>query len=219
MLVAVSIKRSIAIVAVFVGFSVVYGTSQPNDWVTPAAVTVDKGEPALRVNLDEILIDKTNGNRTYKDTIFTGIGMHFHPNGQPMAAEAFLNGRRHGSLKKWFANGRLAFNSNYQVGRREGLTQSWWENGNQRSLTTYLNDKPEGEAWRWYRGGENFKRFNYLAGNPVGLQRAWRLNGKLFSNFEIRDGRAYGLRNSNMCVELSDEEISIQNEPNQLAPS
>ncbi len=67
---------------------------------------------------------------------------------------------------------------------------------------------PEGVAWSWYSSGEKFKRYNYSKGAPVGLQQGWRRNGKLFSNFEYKNGRAYGLRNSNLCVELEDEQIA-----------
>ncbi len=167
----------------------------------------DANQP--QIELSEIVVDRATGNRTHNGAPFSGIAFQLHPNGQPKAQEEFLKGRRHGTLKKWFANGRMAFSSSYKSGRREGVTESWWSNGNKRSKTQYVNDRPDGEAWRWYRGGEDFKKYNYVAGVPVGLQRAWRLNGKLFSNFEIRNGRAYGLRNSNMCVELDNEEMSL----------
>jgi hypothetical protein len=50
-----------------------------------------------------------------------------------------------------------------------------------------------------------------VAGQPVGLQQGWRKNGKLYTNFEYRNGRAYGLRNANLCVELEDENLVVQN--------
>lgn len=166
-----------------------------------------------QIELSEIVIDRATGNRTHNGVAFSGIAFQRYPNGQPKAQEEFLKGRRHGTLKKWFANGHMAFSSRYKSGRREGVTESWWSNGNKRSKTRYVDDRPDGEVWSWYRGGEDFKKYNYVAGVPVGLQQAWRSNGKLYSNFEIRNGRAYGLRNSNMCVELDNEEISIGEEP------
>ncbi len=206
---AISYLKTVA----FVAFALTTFSGGPGGFRSQASVPANLAQPAeteLRVPLGAIAIDRTTGNRTHNGLPFTGIAFQFYPAGQLAATEAFQNGRRHGELKKWFANGRMAFSSNYEFGRREGITQSWWENGNKRSQTLYINDQPDGGAWRWYRGGEIFKAHNYAAGVPVGLQRAWRVNGKLYSNFEIRNGRAYGLRNSNMCVELDNEEISIE---------
>lgn len=164
----------------------------------------------LRVDLAEIKISSSSGIREHQGAPFSGLAVAHFEDGQLASEHSFLAGRRHGQLRKWFSNGQLAFESNYLLGRREGLTQSWWRNGNRRSTTHYLNDKPDGKNWRWYQTGEKFKKLSYVAGIPVGLQQGWRKNGKLFSNFEYRNGRTYGLRNSNLCVELEDEEISIE---------
>lgn len=164
----------------------------------------------LRVDLRDIKINPSTGNREHQGAPFSGLAVVHFEDGRLASEQSFTSGRRDGQLRKWFSSGQLAFESHYRLGRREGLTQSWWRNGNRRSTTQYLNDKPDGENWRWYQTGEKFKRLSYAAGIPVGLQQGWRRNGKLFSNFEYRNGRTYGLRNSNLCVELDDEEISIE---------
>lgn len=159
------------------------------------------------VDLSEISIDRTTGNRMYLGKPFNGEARRYHANGTLVRAEQFANGRRNGYFLMWFPTGVNAFESVYLAGRREGTTTSWWVNGQMRSQTQFVNDKPEGIAWSWYDSGQRYKRYNYAAGQPVGLQQGWRRNGKLFSNFEYRNGRAYGLRNSNLCVELEDEKI------------
>lgn len=163
---------------------------------------------ALRVNANSITIDRRTGLRMNAGQPFSGTSVRY-AGGRVVSEESFLQGRRHGTLKKWFPSGHLAFESHYVSGRRDGTTRSWWSNGSLRSSSRYVNDKLDGEAWRWYRSGEKFKKLSYDLGEPVGLQQAWRKNGKLFSNFEYRNGRAYGLRNSNMCVELADEEFVL----------
>ncbi len=156
-------------------------------------------------------IDQRTGLRNVDDVVFTGVAITKHQNGQRLTEEPFVDGRRHGTLRRWFADGQLAFSSVYVDGRREGETQSWWQNGHRRSQSFYVDDQPHGAALSWYRSGEKSKRYNYVAGQPVGLQQGWRKNGKLYTNFEYRNGRAYGLRNANLCVELEDENLVVQN--------
>lgn len=79
-----------------------------------------------------------------------------------------------------------------------------------RSRTVYVEDQPDGVVWYWYSTGQKFQRAQYDRGKPIGLQKGWRRNGKLFSNFEYRNGRVYGLRNSNLCVELENEQWFAQ---------
>lgn len=159
------------------------------------------------VDLSEISISTKNGDRQYNGRAFTGIARDYGPTGAIIREEQFVSGRRHGYLKVWFPDARPAFEGTYANGRREGLSQSWWSNGQRRSETWFVDDKPHGVALSWYSSGEKYKRYQYDFGTPTGLQQAWRKNGKLYSNFEYRNGRAFGLRNSNLCVELDDENI------------
>ncbi|MFK8015943.1 MAG: toxin-antitoxin system YwqK family antitoxin [Gammaproteobacteria bacterium] len=175
-------------------------------------VVVDHAEQLPReVHAAKVTIDRPTGQRVVDGVPFTGVAVSDHPNGRRASAEPFIDGRRDGTLRRWYPDGKIAFVSEYQGGRREGQTQSWWRNGNRRSTTTYVHDKPDGIAMTWYRGGEKFKKFQFTDGRPTGLQQGWRRNGKLFSNFEYRNGRTYGLKNSNLCVELEDENLVVRN--------
>ncbi|WP_339720639.1 toxin-antitoxin system YwqK family antitoxin [uncultured Paraglaciecola sp.] len=161
----------------------------------------------LIVDKSEISINQ-KGQRVYQNQAFTGEMVSYHTPGKLATADQFVNGRRHGYARKWFADGLLGYESHYVSGAREGITRSWWFNGNPRSETFFVKGKSEGVAWHWYRSGAKFKRYNTLAGKPVGLQQAWRKNGTLFSNFEYKNGRIYGLRKANNCVGLENEVIS-----------
>ncbi|MFK7889123.1 MAG: toxin-antitoxin system YwqK family antitoxin [Gammaproteobacteria bacterium] len=166
--------------------------------------------PAV-VDVQTLVIERKTGLRTVDGRVFTGVAIRVHGNGERVSEEPFVDGRRHGTLRRWFPDGQPAFSSSYVNGRRDGVTRSWWRSGNLRSETSYSDDRAHGVALSWYRDGHKYKRFNYVAGEPVGLQQGWRKNGKLFSNFEYRNGRAYGLRNANLCVELEDENLVVQN--------
>ena len=161
----------------------------------------------LIIGKSEISINP-QGQRVYQNTPFTGEMVSYHDSGKRATADLFVNGRRQGYARKWFANGLLGYESIYMAGVREGATKSWWFNGNPRSDFFYVNGKTEGVGKNWYRSGAKFKKFNYHLGKPVGLQQAWRENGTLFSNFEYKNGRIYGLRKANNCVGLKDEVIS-----------
>lgn len=150
-----------------------------------------------------------SGERVYNNKPFTGEVVSYHPSGQLIKSDQFVNGRRHGHAKRWFTDGLLSYETNYIQGLRDGLEQSWWFNGKLRSQTHFVNGKAEGEAWNWYRNGAKFKKYNYTAGKPTGLQQGWRQNGQLFTNFEYKNGRIYGLRKSNTCVGLKDEAVAI----------
>ncbi|BCO19431.1 hypothetical protein KUC3_22880 [Alteromonas sp. KC3] len=171
-----------------------------------------------RVDSSEISVNSA-GLRVYNHTPFTGEVISYHSNGNVSSREDFVEGRRQGVARKWFADGTLAYEAHYQNGIREGYTRSWWFNGNQRSETFYESGKTQGQAWLWYRNGNKFKRFNFEAGQPSGLQQAWRLNGILFSNFEYKNGRIFGLRKLNNCVGLEDEKISVDYYRNQAGNS
>jgi antitoxin component YwqK of YwqJK toxin-antitoxin module len=178
--------------------------------VVVAAITTTIGSRSvtqLIIGKSEISINQ-KGQRVYQNKPFTGEMVSYHDSGKVASADQFVNGRRQGYAKKWFANGLLGYESFYAAGVRDGATKTWWSNSHLRSDFFYLKGKPEGVGKRWYRSGAKFKKFNYHAGKPVGLQQAWRKNGKLFSNFEYKNGRIYGLRKANNCVGLKDEVIT-----------
>lgn len=171
-------------------------------------VSVWKGHHGpLIVDKSEISINK-KGQRVYQNQPFTGEMVSYHAPDKLATADQFVNGRRYGYARKWFADGLLGYESHYVSGVREGITRTWWFNGNPRSETFFVKGQSEGVAWHWYRSGAKFKRYHTIAGKPVGLQQAWRKNGTLFSNFEYKNGRIYGLRKANNCVGLENEVIS-----------
>lgn len=192
----------VSAVTVLMSISIVFSE---NVNTTAAPLTIDKAQ--ITIN--------QKGQRVYQDSPFTGDMVSYHDSGKIASADQFVNGRRQGYAKKWFASGILGYESFYSRGARHGETNTWWFNGNPRSQFYYVKGKTEGVGKRWYRSGAIFKKFNYSAGRPVGLQQAWRKNGKLFSNFEYKNGRIYGLRKANNCVGLEDEAISPQYYQNQ----
>lgn len=165
-------------------------------------------QQAALIDMSEVSVN-ASGERVFNGDLLTGSVVSYFDNGSIRSIDDFVEGRRHGFSRKWFADGVLGYESRYEKGQRSGYTRSWWFNGNMRSERFFEAGKPEGEAWAWYRNGNVFKRFNFNNGKPVGVQQAWRLNGTLFSNFQYKNGRVFGLKKSNNCVGLEDEQISF----------
>ena len=172
--------------------------------------SVPVGATAARsVPLAAVSIARETGLRVVDGVAFTGRAVERFANGRLAREEVFVDGRRHGVLRRWFPDGQIAYEAWYEAGRRHGVAQSWWHDGTLRSSTPYRNDAVHGVAWQWYDDGQPYKRGHYAQGQPTGLQQGWRRNGALFSNFEYRNGRAYGLRNANLCVEVDDEQVKV----------
>lgn len=191
-------NKPIGIALLFCLLVVVAAITTTVEFISPAQLVIGKSEISIN----------QQGQRVYQNKPFTGEMLSYHDSGKVATADQFVNGRRQGYSKKWFANGLLGYESFYAAGVRDGVTKTWWSNSNLRSDFFYVKGKTEGVGKRWYRSGAKFKKFNYHAGKPIGLQQAWRENGKLFSNFEYKNGRIYGLRKANNCVGLKDEVIT-----------
>ena len=168
------------------------------------------------VNQKDIVLSTTSGLRLYKGEPYTGNVVSYYPSGQLAKLSSYQSGLRHGLLKQWFKHGELGFSAEYQAGILHGISQSWWGNGNKRSITLFEHGKINGDSFQWYSSGEIFKKMHYEKGKEVGLQQAWRRNGKLFSNYEYVNGRIFGLKRANMCVELEDENVFVQNEERRI---
>lgn len=166
----------------------------------------------LIIHHDSLVLNPNEGLVYFRDEVFSGSSESFHPNGQTRAKTAFLNGKKHGSLSKWFENGIKSFESNYITGRLDGKTTSWWRNGNVRSVSNFENGIAHGIQEQWYFSGAKFKRIQLNQGKEEGLQQSWRENGKLYNNYEAKNGRIFGLKRSQLCYELEDEEIQISTE-------
>lgn len=167
------------------------------------AATIAKPEP-LVVDAASLSIDPSRGVRIHDGRPFTGIAEKRNPGGSLAESDSFVDGLRDGHSRVWFVDGTLAYETYFERGLRQGTSRTWWSNGNLRSETKFVADRQEGEARAWYITGEKYQRHFYAGGIPTGLQRAWRKNGELYENFEIRNGRSYGMRNSKICVEVTE---------------
>lgn len=162
--------------------------------VTPE---IDKSELTLRPD---------EGLFYYRDIPFSGKAITYGISGIT-ESEGFKNGKRHGLLRKWYADGTQSYQAQYRNGRLHGAGNSWWPNGQMRSASNYVNGIAHGKQIQWYKSGAIFKEINLVQGKEQGLQKAWRENGKIYNNYEAKNGRIFGLKRSKLCFELKEEEV------------
>jgi len=75
-----------------------------------------------------------------------------------------VNGKKEGSLEKFYENKKLWYRGNYTNGKREGLCEMFYGNGKILWRGNFRNGKEEG-TWEWFYGsGEISRRINYRNG-------------------------------------------------------
>ncbi len=143
----------------------------------------------------------------YKNEPFTGVSATYMGDDKLFSTIDYVDGKKHGSFKKWYPDGTLSYQGNYVLGKKQGYSKSWWKNGVQRSEANFEKGVAHGIQLQWYKSGAKFKRLHLNYGKEEGLQQSWRENGKLYCNYEARNGRIFGLKRANLCYELEDENV------------
>ncbi len=156
----------------------------------------------------ELLTTNAKDQLVYHDKeLFTGTAVVFYPNQLAAETTEYIDGKKNGAYKLYFADGKLSFESNYKNDLQDGTGKSWWKDGKLRSESHYKNGVVEGTQKQWYRSGRIFKELNIKEGKEVGMQKAWRENGKIYNNYEAKDGRIFGLKRATLCYDLEEEII------------
>lgn len=159
------------------------------------------------VAMDNLQLHASRGVFLHDGTPFTGTARLVSPAGDELEVAAFQAGKRHGTRRQYYSNGRVSQESQYVDGRLDGLARTWFETGVLRSEATWEQGMTHGVQRQWYASGALFKEMHLVHGREEGLQRAWRENGAIYNNYEAHDGRIYGLRRSKLCFELDEEEV------------
>tara|TARA_A200000159_G_C7194209_1_gene285036 strand:- start:79 stop:534 length:456 start_codon:yes stop_codon:yes gene_type:complete len=74
-----------------------------------------------------------------KDSLFTGISVRFHPNGELLVKAGIKNGKFHGPFDSWYENGRKEVSLVWMRGEKVKNFKAYYPNGkrisgNQREL-------------------------------------------------------------------------------------
>lgn len=139
-----------------------------NDSRTGAWITTDeKGDTLSLVTY----------NRGRKD----GLQAYWAPSGQLLRTERFQEGKPHGTLYRFFADGSPRQLTRYNHGTPEGPYLEWYK-VDSTSIALTAGQFHHGERtgrWTWFYGNGNPQRQGrYQRGKEVGLWRTWDPQGR-----------------------------------------
>jgi antitoxin component YwqK of YwqJK toxin-antitoxin module len=108
---------------------------------------------------------------------FSGTVFERHSNGRPKQEMPYRDGRKHGTLRRWYADGALAYSCEYASGARAGRAQSFHPSGTRTLLAEFRGDHLEGPYQEWFETGARKLECTYRAGEPDGVWHEWHANG------------------------------------------
>jgi hypothetical protein len=106
----------------------------------------------------EWITRRTNGTIktriNYKNGIKDGISTLYHADGKSIQlAMPYVNGKRHGTSKKYFDNGQLYAETSYQNDELHGARITYYRSGKIKSRLTYYNGQPYADLEEYYLSG------------------------------------------------------------------
>ena len=99
------------------------------------------------------------------------------------------HGKLHGNYKRWYSNGQLYVDSNYEHDKYHGNRKVWYRNGQLMIDETYELDNLHGNRKWWHENGQLYEDENYEHGKRHGNRKEWHQNGKLTNDVEYKDGK------------------------------
>lgn len=170
------------------------------------------------VEIPQILVVKSSEKVNVQDgqvyvnqKLFSGYLISFYFNtSDTLSKEGFLNGKQHGTSKRWYPKGILSEVREYRNGAKNGRQVAFWENGNTQFDFLSINDAYEGEYKEWNNEGKLIHLAHYSNGQEEGVQKLWYDNGKIRANYIIKNGKRYGLLGTKNCINVSDSIPSFQ---------
>ena len=82
-----------------------------------------------------------------------GIVYDLFEDGKTKYQYSYLNGKKHGLSKSWYANEQLEQEVNYLNGKRKGYEKWWYETGQLKKKVLWENDECI-EKFKWYNNGQ-----------------------------------------------------------------
>jgi antitoxin component YwqK of YwqJK toxin-antitoxin module len=156
----------------------------------------------------DITLTYKQGIMYRNDKPFTGTVFNLYNTNDTADIISYLNGKEHGSWKKYYPDNKLKEIRQFSNGQKTGKLISWWPNGAKQMEYNFENGEYQGTCTEWNNNGIMVKQMNYNAGHEDGSQKMYYDNGNIRSNYVIKNGRRYGLLGTKNCVNVSD---SIKN--------
>lgn len=194
-------KKGIFIPFLLIAIQIHYGCQQPvssskteSDIVIPDIVNVSTD---LKFNFHQDTL-------YYGKEKYHGYVIQEFQKGDTALFISYLNGLEEGISKKWYPNKQVSEIRMYHQGKKTGTHKGYWENGKPKFEYDFLNGEHNGIAKDWYENGQYYKFFHYKMGHEEGSQKAWWENGVIRANYVVKNGRRYGLIGLKLCMNPED---------------
>ena len=140
----------------------------------------------------------------FKARLFTGYTYELFEHGDTSFVNGYFNGVEEGPHQKFYPGHKLWEQRFFINGKKHGTQKSWWPDGKPKMDYTAINNEYEGVFREWNSAGSLVRQFHYTKGMEAGRQQLWWDNGKLRANYEVRNGRKYGSIGIKLCMNPSD---------------
>ena len=95
-----------------------------------------------------------------------------------LAIRNFKNGKRHGTTKEWYINGKIRAIRNFENGCPLDTSYYYHTNGNIKNITPYKNCKTDGQFLTLSENGDTLAKGYAHDGKSIGTHYARYTNGK-----------------------------------------
>ena len=83
----------------------------------------------------------------------TGRVVENYPSGQIRMEGFYVNGKKDGAFKWWYASGQLGLLENFVDNQKQGVSRLWYGNGQLKQEAAYKNNKPKESIQYWDEQG------------------------------------------------------------------
>jgi antitoxin component YwqK of YwqJK toxin-antitoxin module len=168
-----------------------------------------KGQPEQTGNYTDGDFEVINfwdkdGNLMVKDGTGSFKDMYYETD-KIDAEGSYKDGKRVGTWKWYFLNGKIAGIASYVEGKLDGYRVIYYPNGKKSFEGSYKDGEREGEAKWWYWNGNKLEEGKFEEGSYI-LDKAWKIDGTL----TVNGGSGY-YYNWNTCGKLLSEGKYINN--------
>jgi antitoxin component YwqK of YwqJK toxin-antitoxin module len=155
--------------------------------------------PALYISATDRGLQQREGYLYYNSARFSGWLYDLYSTGDTSLLVSYAAGKEEGWCRKWYQGKKPMEQRFYINGKKEGTHKGWWPDGKLKFHYSFNSDEHNGEAKEWFSNGKQFRLFNYKKGYEDGLQKMWWEDGRVRANYVVRDGQQFGLIGRKLC--------------------
>jgi antitoxin component YwqK of YwqJK toxin-antitoxin module len=156
--------------------------------------------PSIYKPADDPGLVKVQDTLYYGGILFSGHIFYLFTNRDTAFVIGYLHGLQEGLSKKWYPNKQIMEERLYVAGRKEGSHRGWWPDGKPKFYYELTNDAYTGLVKEWFSNGTLCKVFHYKDGQEAGSEKMWWENGTIRANYVIIDGEKFGLSGQKLCT-------------------